>query len=214
MFQSGHALAGFHQLLELDLFRFLFPATSTWIEDGDADRLAFLEAALENTDRRVSQERPITPMFLFGVFLWGPVDQFARELREQHDMSVHQSMVAAAAELSMNQVRRIALPKRFAYPMREMIQLQPRFEKRRGKRAMDFLSHPRFRAAYDLLELRKKLGEVDAEVFEFWTEVQDQSGEERQRSFGLAGKGGKTGKGRRRRRGPRRRRPEAASGSP
>ncbi len=81
--------------------------------------------------------------------------------------------MAAAAELSAAQNSRIALPKRFSYPMREIIQMQPRFDKRRGKRAQSLIEHRRFRAAYDLLLLRVLLGEVDQEQADWWTEVQE-----------------------------------------
>jgi poly(A) polymerase len=68
---------------------------------------------------------------------------------------------------------RIAVPKRFSYPMREIMRMQPRFEKRRGKRAESLLEHRRFRAAYDLLLLRVELGEVDPELAQWWTDIQE-----------------------------------------
>ena len=71
-----------------------------------------------------------------------------------------QSLVAAGAELTAMQCQRIAVPKRFTLPMREIMQMQPRFERRKGKRRMALLGHRRFRAAYDLYELRHELGEV------------------------------------------------------
>jgi poly(A) polymerase len=102
------------------------------------------------------------------------------------------------------QAQRIALPRRFSFPMREMLQLQPRFLQMRGKRAMNLLSHRRFRAAFDLMLLRVEAGEIDGEIARFWTEVQEQSPPEQRKTFGAGGK-------RRRRSSGRKRRQESAS---
>ena len=87
--------------------------------------------------------------------------------------------------------------------MREMLQLQPRFLKKTGRRAMNLMEHRRFRAAYDLLLLRAEVGDVDVEIAEFWTRIQELSIEEQQRLFGL-------GDGRKRRSG----RPKRPAQSP
>ena len=62
---------------------------------------------------------------------------------------------------SPRQNRRIGIPKRFSIPMREMLALQPRFHRREGRRALAFIGHPRFRAAYDFLVLRAESGGED-----------------------------------------------------
>jgi poly(A) polymerase len=86
--------------------------------------------------------------------------------------------------------------------MREMVLLQPRFLKKRGRRAVSLLGHPRFRAAYDLMLLRASIGEVPADIADFWTEVQTLSAGKQRDVFGISSH---------RRSTPRRRRPEAAS---
>jgi poly(A) polymerase len=86
-------------------------------------------------------------------------------------------------------------------PMREMLALQPRFQSQRGKRAMKFLEHRRFRAAYDFMMLLSETGQVDKATADFWTDVQNQSAAERATSFEV---GSPTGTKRRRRRRKRR----------
>ena len=73
--------------------------------------------------------------------------------------------------------------------MREMLQLQPRFNRRQGRRAAVLLQHRRFRAAYDLLVLRTELGEVPAELADWWTRVQTLSPDDQHREFN-GGRGG------------------------
>jgi poly(A) polymerase len=173
VFETGHALEGFRRLRTHGLFEHLFPATGAWLAADDATgrRLAFVEAALGNTDARVAAGQPVTPMFLFGVFLWGPVTERARELAVAGAAEVP-ALVEASYEVTTTQVRRIALPKRFSMPMREMFHLQPRFGRRQGRRVQVTLQHRRFRAAYDLYLLRDLLGEADAAAIQFWTDVQ------------------------------------------
>ena len=50
-----------------------------------------------------------------------------------------QALALAAAELTGEQTERIAIPRRYSIPMREMLQLQARFERTRGVRAAAFL---------------------------------------------------------------------------
>ena len=56
------------------------------------------------------------------------------------------------------QQSRVAIPRRFAIPMRELLMLQPRFNRRSGVKSLSLLQHPRFRAAYDFLLLRAQAG--------------------------------------------------------
>ena len=198
LFQSGHALATWRCLEEYDLLRHLLPWTTDWLGEGDVEsRRRFIETALRNTDERVKQDKPITPMFLFAVLLWGPVRDKSRYYIDKEKLSEVQSLVTAAAEYATLQCSRIAVPKRFTYPMREIMQMQPRFERRRGKRAQSLLEHRRFRAAYDLLLLRRELGEVDDELVHWWTDVQ---GEPENRKKQKPGAGHPRGRPRRRRR--------------
>ena len=202
MFQAGFAETTFDLLRHYGLFAQLFPATDEELE-ADSDYEAFVRAALRNTDRRVVAGKSVTPMFLIGVFFWAPTRRLAEVRRSEEKMSESQSLGLASYELMAQQQRRISIPKRFTVPMREMLALQPRFEQQRGKRAMKFLEHRRFRAAYDFMLLLSDVGQVDKAVADFWTDVQTQSADERAKSFQLGG--APTGQKRRRRR--RKRRP-------
>lgn len=201
LFQSGHALQSYRQLRQYGLFEHLFPTTAAWLGPGTDARGRFLEAALASTDARVAEDRPVTPMFLLGVFLWGPVADRAAAQAAQ-GMSDFQALAVAAADLTREQTERIAVPRRFSIPMREMLQLQIRFDKTRGARALAFLESKRFRAAYDLLLLRAAAGNADAGLAQWWTTLQGLSPEEQRRELGL-GRAGPAGR-RRRGRGGRR----------
>jgi len=185
VFATGHALESYRRLCRHGLLEHLFPATARWLAaDTDGKRQRFIERALANTDQRIADGLPVTPMFLFGVFLWGPVQERAAELCKSGEMSENQALIEAGIEVTNEQITRVSLPRRFSVPMREMLQLQPRFMRRQGRRTGVLLQHRRFRAAYDLLVLRLELGEVTPELVEWWTKIQAMSPEEQQKEFG------------------------------
>ena len=204
LFQAGFAERTFELLRHHGLFGQMFPATAQEL-DEDTSFLEFVVAALRNTDRRVKAGDSVTPMFMLGVFLWTPIKRLAAIRRAEEKMSESQSLSLAAYELSAQQQRRIAIPRRFTVPMREMLALQPRFAQMRGKRAMKLLEHRRFRAAYDFMLLMADVGQYDKETAEFWTRVQNQSAEQRAESFQV--RAGTQGKRRRRRRRPHKTKP-------
>ncbi len=199
LFQAGHAELTFDLLREHGLFAQMFPATEQELL-ADEEFMQFVRAALQNTDRRVAAGKSVTPMFLLGVFFWLPVRNLAAVLRSREKMSESQSLSLASYEIVAEQQRRISIPRRFTVPMREMLALQPRFEQRRGRRAMKLLEHRRFRAAYDFMLLRSEVGQFDTDGATFWTDVQTQSASERAASFQMQAKPGKRRPPRRRRR--------------
>jgi len=172
MFHGGYAHATFELLRHYGLLSYLFPMTESALrhEDGGFP-LTFVARALENTDLRINDNKPVTPSFLYGVLLWEPVRERLQRYMEQ-DMSEIDAMQRAADEVIAAQLRRTSLPRRFSVPMREIWLMQPRFRQRQGKRPLRLLGHPRFRAAYDFLCLRAAAGEALQEDCQWWTDLQ------------------------------------------
>jgi len=172
MFHGGYAHATFELLRHYGLLSYLFPMTESALrhEDGGFP-LTFVARALENTDLRINDNKPVTPSFLYGVLLWEPVRERLQRYMEQ-DMSEIDAMQRAADEVIATQLRRTSLPRRFSVPMREIWLMQPRFRQRQGKRPLRLLGHPRFRAAYDFLCLRAAAGEALQEDCQWWTDLQ------------------------------------------
>jgi len=172
LFMSDHSSATFDALREFGLFEPLFPRTETAFAGPYGARMvAFVRRALANTEARLAQDKPVTPAFLFAALLWPAVRTRAVAMREEGATRA-QALAAAAHEVTAAQVGSVSLPKRFSTPMREIWQLQPRFESRRGKRPLRLLEHPRFRAAYDFLLLRAETGDADPALAQWWTDMQ------------------------------------------
>ena len=200
LFLGGTALHAFEKLRHYDLFRHLFPATEESLSHEEHDfPITFVVRGLKNTDTRVQEDKPVTPAFLFAVLLWEPVRLLAQELEEQ-GKSKYDAMQQAGGEIISRQIDRVSIPKRFSLQMREIWALQHRLEQRGGKRSLRLLTHPRFRASYDFLLLRAESGEVDQELADWWTRLQEVDEEERSQMVNAIGSGDKK---RRRRRRPR-----------
>ncbi|MCB2261915.1 MAG: polynucleotide adenylyltransferase PcnB [Candidatus Thiosymbion ectosymbiont of Robbea hypermnestra] len=176
LLQTGLGLCAFEKLRHYRLFARLFPATDESFdrEDGGVS-ITFVSRGLENTDQRIREDKPVAPAFLFAALLWAPVRRrFARLLAR--GMVANEAMLHAAADALVRQRPLVAIPKRLTLPMREIWSLQPRLERREGKRPLRLLAHPRFRAAYDFLLLRAEAGEADAELADWWTRFQAANG--------------------------------------
>jgi len=204
LFMYGFGEQAFEGLRHFGLFGQLFPRTERALatEDHGFPKV-FIAKALASTDDRVHQDLPVTPAFLFAALLWEPVRQLAAEL-EAEGLHPSEALRRAADEVVDEQVKRVALPRRFSTPMTEIFALQPRFEQRQGKRPQRLMEHPRFRAAYDFLVLRAEAGEADIELAQWWTALQ--GGDPVAPPPATPGSGAGTGRRRRRRRGGRGRR--------
>ncbi|HYE36605.1 MAG TPA: polynucleotide adenylyltransferase PcnB [Methylocaldum sp.] len=176
LFLSGYAVQTFEQLRHYRLFASLFPETEQCLaREQQGFPLTFLAKALERTDQRVQDGKPVAPYFLFAALLWEPVRARAqaRIKAGESDILAYQE---AAGEVISNQVRHTAFPRTASLPAREVWALQPRFERIVGVRPFRLLTHPRFRAAYDFLLLRAETGEAEPSLADWWTRFQ-QAGE-------------------------------------
>ncbi|WP_144393101.1 polynucleotide adenylyltransferase PcnB [Pleionea sediminis] len=176
LFLAGHAQDTYRELRNYGLFRYMLPATQQSLELDDKDTFnQFILAALESTDQRAKQEKPITPAFLYAVFLWQPLLHRAEQLVEQ-GMSKNDALHKAMSQVLTEQSQFISIPKRFSLVIRDMWALQSRLEYR-THRSYKLLEHPKFRAAYDFLVLRSQADEKLNSIANWWTRYQEASPE-------------------------------------
>ena len=174
LFQSGYAEETFHSLLEFDLFKELFPETDKQLK-VDNNLKFFIENALKNTDTRIKNKQSITPMFLLGVFLWGPISHKASKIKQKSKSSKAQSLILASYDVIGAHQDRISIPKRFSSIMREMFVAQAKFEITTDAQAKKMSNSRIFRAAYDFLLLRSEINDCPKEVIDFWTKVEQRT---------------------------------------
>ena len=208
---AGSGLASFDLMTRLELLTHQMPDVAAAVREApDSTGARLLRLGLAGTDERVREDKSVTPMFLFAVLLW-PAILRAAGAPDGPLPEDPQLLLDACDTVMSRQMRRIAVPKRFTLPMRDMLLLQSRFERRSGRRALRLLEHPKFRAAYDFLLLRAASGEVDPEVAAWWTRLQQLSPDERIAEVeSQPASGGETAPRRRSRSRRRRKRPAAS----
>ncbi len=179
LFLSGYGAKAYRLLQRYQLFAPMFPRSAAAFSlPPYAYAQQMLDLGLVNTDARIAADKPVTPTFLFAVLLFGAVLREMNEQKAGPAPDVAQLMQACDTVLKTQQLR-VAIPRRFSIPMRELLMLQPRFNRRSGVKSLSFLQHPRFRAAYDFLLLRAEVGVADPELAQWWTDIQVMPQEER-----------------------------------
>ncbi|GAB4190030.1 MAG: polynucleotide adenylyltransferase PcnB [Wenzhouxiangellaceae bacterium] len=172
VFLSGHGSKALPLMAEYGLFQELFPATRLEYRDGDWHAGKVLTQALINTDQRVKQDKPVTPGFLMAAMLWQPLQEQI-EMLEQEGLQGMDAVAEAIDVVFEEQIKRVAIPRRFTSIAREIWLMQPRFRRMRGKRVLRLLAERRFRAAYDFLLLRAlEIPELEP-IARWWTEIQE-----------------------------------------
>ena len=200
LFLAGYGAATLKLLRRYHLLEHLFPEAEHHLA-RDVRAVGLMEAAMASTDKRVAEDRPVTPAFILAALLWPAASLRAEQLRDRGEAPVP-AMHSAAQQVIAEACHRVAIPKRFSQPMREIWELQHRLENPRGKRAAELPDQRRFRAAYDFLLLRESGGEDTGGVGEWWTRFQELDLEARSREVTAQ----EPGSGKRGRRGGRRRR--------
>ena len=172
LFLTGHGRRSMESLQRFGLSAILFPELEAGSGPGKIYLSPMLQKALENTDDRVRNSKPVTHAFLFAALLWGQAEKRWRSYVDQ-GQSEYNAMVLAAEEVIFAQVHSTAIPRRFSAVTRQIWVMQPRFAKTKGKRWQRLLNEERFRAGYDFLLLRAHQDPSLQDSCDFWTKAQE-----------------------------------------
>ncbi|WP_395772405.1 polynucleotide adenylyltransferase PcnB [Arenimonas sp.] len=178
IFLAGSAEKSFLLLERFGLLDILFPDTAKALQTNRTGTLRdMLLESLRQTDARVNADKSVAPGFLFACLLW---PAYCRELAILQNSGAELSVAQqrAADRVTLRQLERVAIPRRFSLPMHEIWQLQTRFNQRTRKRVFRLLAHPRFRAAFDFLALRATGIPELAEELQFWEQAQNMAPEQ------------------------------------
>jgi len=166
LLQTGHALASIAQLCKLGLERGIYPLLDLVVERADHP---FVTTALQDTDRRVGEGKPVAPSFLLACVLWADVRDgwAARQAQGQH---AHPALQDAIDDVFNARIGDVSGRGKLAADMREIWMMQPRFEKRVGSAPFGLVQQERFRASFDFMRLRADIGEVEEVLADWWQE--------------------------------------------
>jgi poly(A) polymerase len=165
LLQTGHALATIAQLKHLGLAKGIYPLLDLIVERAEHP---FVNAALQDTDRRVGEGKPVAPSFLLATVLWSDVrDGWTAKLRHLH---THPALQEAIDEVFDTRIGDVSGRGKLGADMREIWMMQPRFDKRVGSAPFGLVEQPRFRAGFDFMRLRADIGEIDVLLADWWQE--------------------------------------------
>lgn len=174
LFLSGQAKANFNSMLDLNLFKYYFPAVNQILTNNREDKEhRLIDLMFENTDKRINQDKTVSPSFIYAALFWYAVEQHAEDLQLEGGLTPYDAFQLAMSDIIYRAVQTVAIPKRFSAGMRDIWQLQYRLMTARGKKAQILFTHPKFRAAYDFLVLRAQVegGELE-QASQWWTKYQ------------------------------------------
>ena len=169
LLQTGHSLASLEVLKKYGLDRKTFPILDAHFEGiaKNPAREAFVNRALADTDRRVNEGKPVAPSFLMACVFWHEVSARWQQFRDAGESLMPALQMAVDATFDAR-IGDISGRGKLAADMREIWQMQPRFDKRTGSSPAAMLEQPRFRAAFDFMRLRADAGEVEMELVKWW----------------------------------------------
>jgi poly(A) polymerase len=166
LLQTGHAMASIEQLKLHGLASGVYPLMDMVVSKSNEP---FVRQALDDTDRRVREQKSVAPSFLLASVLWSDVRQSWNE-RVQQRQALYPALQDAIDEVFNTNIGDVSGRGKLGADMREIWSLQPRFEKRMGSSPLTLIEQPRFRAAFDFMRLRVQSGELEDELGEWWDE--------------------------------------------
>ena len=184
LLQTGHALASIEQLRKFKLIGGrlgIFPVLDAALAPTTPNpaREKFVRLALEDTDRRVAEDRAVAPNFMLACMLWHDVQERWSALQSAGEPPFPALQQAVDAVFDAR-IGDISGRGKLAADMREIWLMQPRFERRTPASAQALVAQARFRAGYDFLRLRADCAEIGAELADWWEDFHLGTEEERE----------------------------------
>ncbi|MBE0588010.1 MAG: polynucleotide adenylyltransferase PcnB [Hydrogenophaga sp.] len=181
LLQTGHSLASVEQLRAVGLNTGIYPLLDVVVERADDP---FVKLALQDTDRRVGESKPVAPSFLLACVLWADVrkgwNQRLQPRGNQRPPPAFGALQDAVDEVFESRIGDVSGRGKLGADMREIWMMQPRFDKRVGTSPFSLVDQARFRAGFDFLRLRAQVGEVEEELAHWWETFQNASDEIRE----------------------------------
>ena len=163
LFHNENAYEVYEQLVKFGLLKYLFPQT---------EETLFINKTLLNTSKRIKNGKPVTPAFLFAVFLWSAQNKRFIELYKKKK-SRFLIMTQASEDVIRKQTEQVLMPRWLSARVKDIWLMQYQLENCSLKKAKELIRHPRFRMAYDFLVLRSE--SINPELSDrakYWTQLQ------------------------------------------
>ncbi len=179
LFNSGNAVATFAALRHYNVLQHLYPLTEKALSHPtlhlDTDK--FILLALQNTDARVAQNKPLNPAFLVSIFLWYPLKNALEEADNSgSNIGNHSTLTKlehAAGKILRQAKQHLAFTQAITQTVMDIWVVQFQLKGRPQQHIYTLAEHPRFRAAYDFLCLRAEVDSSLEPIADWWTQWQE-----------------------------------------
>lgn len=163
LFHNEYVFEVYQQLEKYGLLKHLF---------GQTQPNDFIKKSLLNTAVRIKENKPVTPVFLFAVFLWQAQNERFTQIK-QKQKSHYLAMTQASEEVIIKQIKQVSMPRWLTAKMQDVWMMQNKLEAGQSKNVNELLKNQKFRMAYDFLLLRSKSINPELKsVADFWTQAQ------------------------------------------
>jgi len=164
LFHNENSIEVFNELLNYGLLKYLFSQTKESL---------FINAALENTSKRIKIGNSVTPAFIFAVFLWSAFNLRVVVTSKKNKSQV-EVIINAAEYVIKKQTEQVMMPRWLSTRVKDIWLMQYQLENCNPKKESDLIRNPRFRMAYDFLVLRSQSIDLELESkAEHWTALQN-----------------------------------------
>ena len=176
LFTMGRLKEVLPLMIEFDIWQQLFA-------DITPNITPFIDLAAKNTDQRIQVGKTINPAFFYAVLLW---DNFL----QRYEFYIKKGLVAAEAraqaglDVLKRQSTRTVIPRFSETFIREVWEMQTRLLNPKPQQIPALAAHPRFRAGFDFLLLREKVGDSETcGMGQWWETYQNLSSDEKERAI-------------------------------
>lgn len=166
LFQNEYSFQVYEQLEKYGLLEYLFKQTR---------KNDFIKKMCNNTSERIKYGKPVTPVFLFAVFLWQAQNEHF-DLIKKNQNSFYLAQLQACDETIIQQIQQVSLPKYLISRIKDIWMMQKKLEIRNPKKINSLLKDPRFRISYDFLLLRSQsINPELKDIVKFWQKAQQKN---------------------------------------
>lgn len=183
---NGQGNAIYQQLRHYHLFGQIFPQTERALVELGNPKDHLLIAALNNSDRRINDGFGASSYFLYAALLWEPfLDEYHVLISD--NIVAHDASTIAADKILRKQQDYTMIPKRISSQITDLWKYQFRLTNVKARKQKGgigkILHHPRFKAAYDFLLLRKDAYESEeiVEAANFWKKTWERNADSQER---------------------------------
>jgi poly(A) polymerase len=176
MFSMGKLSQLLPLLIDFHIWRQLFA-------DVKLEISPLIQAAADNTDRRIAQGKSINSAFFYAVLLWESFLERSEFYRSKGVIEA-EARVQGSIDVLKRQSTRTIIPRFAETFIREVWEMQTRLVAVKPQHIMQLASHARFRAGFDFLLLREQAGDSSTEgMAQWWETFQELSTDQKEQAI-------------------------------